>query len=65
MWVGAVRRSDDVVRHHPGDVQVVRPRHGGEVLRAEEPLLLAGDGHEHDRGVELMRRHDPRHLEDA
>jgi hypothetical protein len=60
--VGAARVADDVVRDHARHVELLVSGVLGPVAGAEQPLLLAGHGHEHDGGVELALRHHPRHL---
>src|SRR5512133_678688 len=59
----AERGADDVVREHPCDVLSGRLGLHRVEGRAEGALLLAREGDEFDRGVELVRGHHASHLE--
>ena len=48
--------TDDVVVEDGVDAPAFVPARAGVERRADEPLLLAGERDEHERGVELRRR---------
>jgi hypothetical protein len=55
--------ADDVVVQHRADVGAGVLLRARVELRAVEPLLLAGGGHEDERGVEPLLREDARELQ--
>ena len=58
----AHRAADDVVRDHRFDAQTFAPRLRRPAGGAEQALLFAGEGDEHQRGVEAAAGHHAGHL---
>ena len=64
--VGGVVAAGDVGVEHGDDVRLfeITREVGGDGARAEQALLLTGEGHEYDRGIVLMAGEDAGQLED-